>query len=80
MNVAYIFVYRFHIIHKNFFGDWTNNCTFLASIFFINGILKVVEKIEKIHMDFEKSINSFEMKRRIGYLIIYWKILLFIYF
>ena len=24
-------------------------------------------------MDFEKSLNSFEMKKRIGYLIIYWR-------
>ena len=26
--------------------------------------------IEKIHIDYKKSINSCEMKRRIGYLII----------
>ena len=29
-----------------------------------------VKKNEKIHMDSEKSLNSFEMKTRIGYLII----------
>ena len=28
-------------------------------------------------MDSEKSMDSFEMKKRIGYVIIYWKIILF---
>ena len=34
-----------------------------------NDIFTNVKKIEKFHMGFEKSINSFEKK--IGYLIIY---------
>ena len=29
-------------------------------------------------MDFEKSINSFEIKKRIRYLIIHWKIIFFL--
>ena len=36
-----------------------------------------VKKIDKNHMDFEKSINSFEIKK-IGYQIIYWTILILI--
>ena len=31
--------------------------------FFKNGILKTYKKIEKIHIDCEKSINSFELKK-----------------
>ena len=34
----------------------------------------IKKKIEKIHIDAEKSINSVGMKERIGYLIIYWTI------
>ena len=48
----------------------------ILHIFFKNDILKNVKKIE-IHMDSEKLINSFEIKKSIGYLIIYWAIILF---
>ena len=34
-------------------------------------IFKNVKKIEKIHMDSEKLINSIEISKRIGQLIIY---------
>ena len=46
--------------------------------FFLNGILKHVKKIEKICMKSEKSINSFEIEKRIGYLNSYRKFILFI--
>ena len=35
----------------------------LPQFLFKNGILKNVKKIEKIHMDSEKSINSFGIKK-----------------
>ena len=50
--------------------------TIIAFIFFKDGTFINVKKIEKIHMDSEKSINSIEMEKRIWYLIIYRKILL----
>ena len=31
-------------------------------------------------MDSEKSINSFDMKQKVSYMIIYWTIILFINF
>ena len=37
----------------------------------INKIFKNVKKIEKIKMDSKKSVNSYEMKKRIGHLISY---------
>ena len=30
----YVFLPRFYITQKNFSGDWTNNCTVIALIFF----------------------------------------------
>ena len=38
---------------------------------------KTYKKIEKIHIDSEKSINSFKIEKRIGHLIIYRTIVLF---
>ena len=37
MNFGDVFVIRFHITHKNFLGDCTNNCMVIASFFFKNG-------------------------------------------
>ena len=63
LQISNAFVPRFYMTHTNFPGDWTNSCTVIASIFFENAILKHIKQIEKIHMDSEKSMNSFEMKK-----------------
>ena len=67
-NFRCVFVTRFYITHKNFLSDITNRYSLNL---FKYGIFINVKKIEKIHMESEKSINSFKRKKRIGYLIIY---------
>ena len=57
--------------HKNFSGVWIKNCTVKASIFFKLVFLLTQKKILKIHMDSEKTMNLFQMKKKIGYLNIY---------
>ena len=44
---------------------------------FLNKNIKTSKKFKKLHMNSEKSMNSFKMKK--GYLIIYWKIFFFFY-
>ena len=77
LRILDVFVPRCHITHKNFPGDWTNSCTVISSIFFKSGILKNIKKIEKIRMDSKKSINLFQTKKIIGYLIIHCTIIFF---
>ena len=73
---GYVFVPKFHIVHKSFPGDLTNEHGWILN-FLKNSILKDVKKIENIHMNSEKSINSFEIKKRTSYLIMYQTIILF---
>ena len=63
LQILNAFLYHDFISHKNFPGHRTNSCTVRASNFFKTGIFKNVKKTEKIHMDSEKSRNSFEMKK-----------------
>ena len=57
---------------KELLGNWTNSWhDYNLNFFFENGIFINGKKIEKIHMESGKSINSFEMKERIGFLIVY---------
>ena len=60
-NFRYVFVPRFHIMHKNFSGVWTNG---YSLIFYKNIILINVKKIEKNHTDSVKSIDLFKVKKR----------------
>ena len=70
-NFGYVVGISFYITHKNFQGDWVNSCTVVASILFKNDIFVNVKKIEKIRMRSQKSINLFEIKKRLDYLITY---------
>ena len=75
LRILDMYLYRNSLSHKKKISRvWTNSCTVIDLIFFFKtGVLKN----EKIHTDSEKSINSFKMKTRICYLIIYWIIILF---
>ena len=76
-NFDYIFGTRFHITHKNFSGNWTNSCTVLARFFFKKGIFIKVLKNWKNWYGFWKINNLISNeKKRIGYLIIYWTIIM----
>ena len=59
-NFGYVIVSRFHITHKNF-PEQLHGCSIIFFFFYKSSVLDNVKKIEKIHMDSEKSINSFEM-------------------
>ena len=73
----YVVVTRFHIKHNNFLAGGTNSCTVIALIFFKNVLLKNINRFKQIHMNSEKSINSFEIKKKIGCLIVYATIIFF---
>ena len=67
--------------HQKILVCYTKSCykniSKICTSTFIFHNLKNVKKIEKIHMDSEKSINSFEIEKGIGHLIIYRTIILF---
>ena len=65
LRILGMFLYQDSIPQTSF-----SICTVVVPIFFKN-VLKNLKKIEKIRIDSEKSTNSFQMKKRIGYRIIY---------
>ena len=62
-NFGYVFITRFHFTHKNFLDEWTNSYTVIVSIFLKNAIFINIEIFFIIHMDSEKSINLFKIKK-----------------
>ena len=60
-----MFLYQDSILHTKIFRVIELTVARLQlQFFFKNDILKNVKKMEKIDMDFEKSINSFEMQKK----------------
>ena len=77
MNI--IFETRFHMTHMKFLGDWSNSSTVAISIVLKKCIFIYIKKWKNSY-EFWKMTKLIQNKKRIGYLIIHWKIILFYQF
>ena len=67
LRIFDVFIPIFHIIHKNFSGEWTNSCTVSLNFF----QKRYFEKRKKNSYGFWKINKFIWNKKRIGHLIIF---------